>query len=211
MAFKNEERKVICAKILYLGGRGAGKTSNLRALFSLNSEELKSEAQLFSDKEDDSHFFEFLPFSLGKVLDYEVKLHIYSLALNHPLTSLRKIIFTGVDGFVFVVDSRLERFMENRRSLNTAHEFLKEEGYDLSELPHVVQFNKQDESKIIPLAVLSREFNPFEVPEKEAVATQAQGTLETLNLISRQIIDRLVPGYSLFNPVQVQANQEVPI
>lgn len=200
MAFVNEERKEICAKILYLGARGAGKTSNLRSLFSLTSDELQKGTHDFVSDEDNSSYFEFLPFALGKVLDYDIKLHIFAFELDHPFPSFRKMMMSGVDGFVFVVDSRLERLLANKEAFRLARSVFRDEGYLMSELPHVVQFNKRDENHRISSEALSKEFNLFDAPEQEAIANSSQGTMETLNLITRQIVDKVVPGYSLATP-----------
>jgi hypothetical protein len=112
------------------------------------------------------------------------------------------MIFSGVDGFVFVVDSRMERLLANRETLKRARFILREEGYILSELPHVLQFNKRDEKMVLSSEVLSKILNPYEAPEQEAIASKSQGVLETLNLMTRQIVDRIFPGYSVTSGFQ---------
>ncbi len=196
----HRDSKELCAKILYLGPKFAGKTTNLRSLFKLSSEAIQTGTHHLGGSEDSSAFFDFIPLSAGKVVERDLKLHIFAFDLKLPLEALRKILLTEVDGFVFVADSRLERLLDNRESLELAHFFFKEEGYLLSELPHVIQFNKRDEKMTIPLSIMSRELNPRFAPEMESVALHSQGTLETLNLITRQIVDRLVPGYSYALP-----------
>jgi signal recognition particle receptor subunit beta len=200
MAFVNEEKKEICAKILYLGARGAGKTSNLRSLLSSTSEELQKGTHHLTVDQDNTCYFDFLPLSLGKIHNFEIKVHLFAFELDHPFSSFRKIIMGGVDGFVFIVDSTMERLIANRECLKLARFYFREEGYLLSELLHVIQFNKRDEKNLISSEALSKEFNLFDAPEIEAVATHSQGTMETLNLITRQIVDRVVPGYSLSIP-----------
>lgn len=197
MAFINEEKKEICAKILYLGARKSGKTSNLRSLLTQTTQELSSGTHTLSLEEDNTSYFEFLPLSIGKIGGYEIKLHLYAFELDHPFVSFRKFIMSGVDGFVFIVDSSMERLIANKDCLKLARFYFREEGYLISELPHVVQFNKRDEKNLISSEALSKEFNLFDAPEIEAVATQGQGTMETLEIITRQLVDKIVPGYSL--------------
>ena len=136
-------------------------------------------------------FFEFLPLSVGSLKHYKVKLHLFSFSLDSPFESLKKVVLTGVDGFVFVADSRVIAMGDNIESLSSLHSIFKEEGYVVSELPQIVQFNKRDEKDIAPVNVLSQELNPFRMPEKEAVATLSRGTAETLSLLTKQILNKL--------------------
>lgn len=201
MAFTNEDRKQICAKVLYVGARDSGKTTNFRSLYSLTSSEERAKASLLQFEEEANQAFEFLPVSLGSIHSYEFILHLYSLDLETPFEGLRKFIFTGLDGFVFVIDSCIDRLVANMDILKLLRFYLKEEGYLPAEVPHVLQFNKRDEKSILPSSTLTKTFNSFEAPEQEAVASHSKGTVETLNLIGRQLIDRVIPGFS-YRPIE---------
>ena len=56
----------------------------------------------------------------------------------------RKLILKGVDGVVFVADSQNERMDANLESLDNLQDNLQSQGYDLTNLPYVLQFNKRD-------------------------------------------------------------------
>ncbi len=192
MALTREDNKEITCKVLYLGPKGSGKTSNLQALYSANSAEVQQGLFELEPAKKPTPFFDFLPLGLGKQGGYDVRLHLFAFPLESPFSALRKILLTAVDGFVFVADSRMIRMGENIESLKLAHLFLREEGYLVSDIPHVVQFNRRDELKPMPLSIMSRELNPFHAPESEAIATQARGTQETLSLLTRHILNRWV-------------------
>lgn len=189
MAFTNEERREVMLKVLYLGPKGAGKTTNLKSLHTQTGMETQTLTPVLGQQK--LPFFEFLPLSVGSFKQTNVKLHIFAFSLNSPFETLRKVVFTGVDGFVFVADSRIISLGENIENLSMLHSLFTEEGYVVSEMPHVVQFNKRDEKDIAPLDLLSRELNPFDAPEKEAVATLSRGTLETLSVLTKQILQKL--------------------
>ena len=192
----NSENKEVCLKVLYLGARGAGKTSNFRSLFtSVTAQDSKRN---FHGQEDDSLFFEFLPLSLGKIQDHDVRVHLFSFELDSPFSTLRKMIFTNLDACVFVIDSRMEQLLDNRDLMVLAKDRLKEEGYKLAEMPHIFQFNRRDDRTAISSNVLSMEFNRWEAPEQDAVANQGQGVLETLQTLLRRVLDRQFPDYSHF-------------
>lgn len=70
-------------------------------------------------------------------------------------------------------------------------ENLKEEGYDLRQMPIVFQFNKRDVPNPIPLKVLRSELNTFGAPEIEAVALEGRGVFDTLKEISKGILKSL--------------------
>ncbi len=192
------------AKILYLGARGSGKTTNLRSLLPLVKEDHKI-AHL-SLHEDNSHLFEFLPIHYGIIENIDLTLHIFGFSIDHPLESLRKMIFSSVDAFVFIIDSRVERFIANRVAYEQTRFIFQEEGYSLEGFPQVLQFNKRDEKEIFSSDILSKAFNAYESAEHEAVATKTEGTIETLNLITRKIIDQIIPSYSYSHEINFKKN-----
>lgn len=192
MAFTNFETKEINCKIVYFGAKGAGKTSNLRSALSLISAEIKE--GLFEIEDIGSTpFFEFLPISLGMVKDYHIKMHLYTLPPFTLYESVASTILKGIDGWVFVCDSQVAALQDNLEAMRHARELLINEGYNLGELPFVMQFNKSDSAELIPPHILRRELVTQDFPDVESIATEGRGTLETIHLMAEQILDQLAP------------------
>lgn len=197
MAFTNFDTREINCKIVYFGAKGAGASENLRSLYSLTSPEMKSgdfEWVPGSGAGGLPFSFEFLPINLGMVRDYRIRLHLFTLPGLHLFPTLGSTMLKGIDGFVFVVDSRVDSISKNIAALNQARKQLMEAGYNLGELPRVIQYNQRDHENVVPVSILRQEFNPTDAPDQSAVATASEGTLETLRLLTAAILERLAPA-----------------
>jgi len=189
MAFTNFETKEINCKILYFGSEGSGKTSNFRKILELTSPEVRSGlVELESVGRATQGLFEFLPVSMGFVKDFHIKLHLYTLPQNSLYETVPSIILKGIDGFVFVADSTIEKLGLNIKTLDTAKNTLSNEGILPSSVPAVVQYNKRDLPSITPIEVLRSELNTARIPEVEASAQKGEGVVETLKLVAKQVL-----------------------
>lgn len=187
MAIANFESRELHYKVVYFGAHGSGKTENLRAIFRETSPEIK--AGLFDLKGGGpSDYFEFLPLSLGLVEDYQVKLHLYTFWSCPFMSSVKESLLRGIDGYVVVMDARQEAFADNIRVMEETRQMLLDFGYNWGELPSVIQFNKMDEKDLVPKKILREELNSWGAKECFSVAIRAEGTMETLKLISQQIM-----------------------
>lgn len=193
MAFTNFETKEINCKIIYFGPRGAGKTANLRAIYAGTSQDVRSGLLELENSTEPTKFFDFLPLSLGHVKEFHLKLHLFTLPTNPLYESVNSVILKGVDGFVFVADSRVEAMADNVESLKAARQLLTNAGINVAELPRVFQYNKRDLTDILPLEVLKQELNPSNVPDHKAVATESQGTMETLQSMAKLVLKQIAP------------------
>ena len=144
MAFTNFDSKEINCKIVYFGAQGSGKTENLRSIYSSTSQDIQSGLLEFAQDELDRKFFDFLPVSLGHVNDFHVKLHLYTLPHNPLYETVSSVILKGIDGYVFVVDSRFDAMGENIEALLSAKKLLSQDGSNPNDLPLVIQYNKRD-------------------------------------------------------------------
>ncbi len=194
MAFTNFDTKEINCKILFFGARGSGKTENLRSIFKNTSAEVKSGLLELDDAgQGPTKFFDFLPVSLGPVKDFHLKLHLFTLPANPLYESVTSVIMKGIDGFVFVADSRVESMADNVEGLIAARRLLTEEGYNVADMPRVIQYNKRDLNDLVPVEVLRQELNPGNVPDHKAVATQGIGTMETLQSMAKLVLKKIAP------------------
>jgi mutual gliding-motility protein MglA len=192
MAFTNFETKEINCKILYLGAEGSGKSANLEKILELTSPEVKS--GLLERKPKDASaqgLFEFLPISLGFVKDFHIKLHLYTLPQNSLYETVPSVILKGIDGFVFVADSTIEKLGENILALDEAKRILSLEGILPSTVPAVMQYNKRDLPSVTPMEILRAELNTARIPEVEASAHKGEGVMNTIKLISQQVIKNI--------------------
>jgi len=96
---------------------------------------------------------------LGEVKGYKIRLHIYTVPGEVAYEANRKIISKGVDGVVFVADSQLEKLDHNLQSLNDLGRILAQEGVELQEIPHVIQYNKRDLKTAVPTEQLQSILN----------------------------------------------------
>lgn len=193
MAFTNFDTKEINCKIVYFGAHGAGKTENLRSVYKSTSAEVKSGLLELEEAGGPTRFFDFLPISLGHVKDFHLKLHLFTLPTNSLYESVASVILKGVDGFVYVADSRVESMADNVEGLLAARRLLTEEGYNVADMPRVLQYNKRDLHDLVPLDVMRQELNPGNIPDHKAVATQGIGTMETLQSMAKLVLRKIAP------------------
>lgn len=180
MAFTNFESKEIHCKVVYFGAPGSGKTANLKSIFTATSAEVQSGLIELQDQSGATCYFDFLPLSLGRFRDFHLKLHLFTLPMNSLYHTVPTVILKGIDGFVFVADSRVECLADNAMYLQKCRKILLDEGFNIAELPRVIQYNKRDMPGAIEIEILRQELNPSKAPEFEAVATKGQGVIETL-------------------------------
>lgn len=194
MATVDRERNEICCKLLYFGAEGAGKGTNLAALLQQTSSSgiNKNHAITLARPQEP---FRFLPLSLGAINNYLLKAHIYTIPNNcNALPILSRWLCTGVDGLVFVADSRRQRLKANTAAWREMQRTLWSQGVDLARLPLVVQFNKRDLEKISPIEELRRQLAMHRGAEVPAIAQHGVGTLESLHTLINQVISKLSPS-----------------
>ena len=193
MAFTNQETKEVHCKVLYCGPDGAGKRENLRSVYKKNADEYRSGLMELEDTGRAFRYFDFLPVSIGHVQGYHLKLHLFTFPSQCIFDTVSEIILRGVDGIIYVADSRIEKLAANIEHLQEVRNVLTDHGYQLSQLPGVIQYNKRDLDDISPVDILKQELNRGGHPEFEAIASRSVGTLETLQAMAKQILMKMAP------------------
>ncbi len=194
MAFTNYDTKEINCKILYLGPQSAGKLTNFRSIYSATASEVKGGLLELDTRDGDLRFFSFLPISIGHIRDFHLKLHLFTLPHSKVYETVPSVILKGIDGYVFVADSRVEKMAENIESLADTKRLLAQEGLNAEDLPRVFQYNKRDLPDIVPTLIMKKELNLGNAPDHEAIATRSIGTLETLQSMAKLVIKKLADG-----------------
>ncbi|HPI41880.1 MAG TPA: ADP-ribosylation factor-like protein, partial [Pseudobdellovibrionaceae bacterium] len=139
-------------------------------------------------------FFDFLPLNIGEIRGFKTRFHLYSVPGQVVYDASRKLILKGLDGIIFVADSQAERMDENIQSLKNLEKNLEQQGYDIREIPLVIQYNKRDLPNAATLSELRLALNPYNAPEIEANAHEGGGVMDSLKIISKSIINVLKGG-----------------
>ena len=191
MTFINYAAKEINCKIVYYGPGLGGKTTNLQHIFNKTAPERKGKMISLATEADRTLFFDFLPLDLGSIRGFTTRFHLYTVPGQVFYDASRKLILKGVDGVVFVADSQRERMEANIESIRNLQENLRENGFDLAEIPYALQFNKRDLANSMAGDEMYRMLNYKREPTFEGVATTGVGVFETLKAVAKLILIEL--------------------
>ena len=137
-------------KILYWGMGGSGKTTVVDTLYRLTKDQKQ-------DIEPTGNLTK-IAMASGSTLYFDrgifrstkqnkVYYHVYTVAGQSRFSPLRKKIFKGTDGVIFVVDSQTHFFEDNIESLKELKNITR--GQLITEIPLILMINKQDLSEVI--------------------------------------------------------------
>lgn len=191
MSFINHMAREINCKLVYYGPGLCGKTTNLQYIFEKTDDKAKGKMLTLNTETERTLFFDFIPIDVGKIGDFRVRFHLYSVPGQVFYDASRKLILDGADGVVFVADSQSERMSANAESLENLKVNLAEYEIRAEELPIVVQYNKRDLPSALPVETLRAELNPFQAPEFEAAARSGEGVFETLKGAAKLVLKRV--------------------
>jgi signal recognition particle receptor subunit beta len=99
----------------------------------------------------------------------------------------RKLILKGVDGVIFVADSQAERM----EAMHNLYENLESYGYDLTNIPFAMQYNKRDLPNAMTTEELRSQLNPMGVPDVDGIAIEGRGVFDTLGEVSKMVVQAL--------------------
>jgi hypothetical protein len=194
MSFINYASREINCKIVYYGPGLCGKTTNLQTIYNRTAPDARGKMISLATETERTLFFDFLPLALGDIRGFKTRFHLYTVPGQVFYDASRKLILKGVDGVVFVADCQEERLDANIESMENLKDNLEEHGYQLDNLPFVVQYNKVDLPNLSPMDELQSFLNPNMVPEFKACALTGEGVFETLKAVAKQILIELKKG-----------------
>ena len=186
----NYSAREVCCKIVFYGPGLSGKTTNLQYIHSKVPQNTRGKLISLATEADRTLYFDFLPINIGTINDFQAKFQLYTVPGQVYYNATRKLVLRGVDGLVFVADSQADKMDENIESLANLEENLREYGYDIAQLPLVIQYNKRDLPGVLSVDELNARLNPRGVPHFEAAAPQGRGVFDTLKLIIRLVLDK---------------------
>jgi len=137
--------KTMSIKIVYFGPALSGKTTSIKALFSLFGKE--EELCSIESTVNRTLFFDYGIVTFQNQ-DWKIKIHIYTTTGQDFYIITRLITLRAVDGIIFVLDSQKEVY---ERNLTSWKELLSYSSDCIEDIPITIAFNKQD---------LLEKFNP---------------------------------------------------
>lgn len=193
MSFINYNTKEIHCKVVYYGPSLGGKTTNVQWIYqkTTNDRQEKSDLITITGDIERTVFFDFLPLSLGEIRGFQTRFHLYSVPGQIVYDANRKLVIKGLDGVVFVADSQRDRMEENLQSLENLETNLRQQGYNIEKIPVVFQYNKRDLPNIASVSELRSALNKINSYDFEAVASEGIGVIESLQSVSKSIINIL--------------------
>lgn len=188
MAFVNPKTREVQIKIVYYGPGRGGKTTNLEYIYNKFNHRIKTDMVSLKTHGDRTLFFDFLPFDVGSILGYEVRVQLYTVPGQVKYDSTRKLVLRGVDGVVFVADCMAVIRRKNILSLKNLYENLSDYNKSIFKIPLVMQYNKIDlVEKGIPMLspqVLEKDLNAqLKAPSMVASALKGVNVIKTMKKI----------------------------
>lgn len=182
-------REVTC-KIVYYGPGLSGKTTNLIYVHKKVPATSKGKMISLATEADRTLYFDFLPINIGSINGFAAKFQLYTVPGQVYYNATRKLVLRGADGLVFVADSQAEKMDENIESLTNLQENLEEYGYNIDEMPIVIQYNKRDLPGALSVDELNAKLNPRGWKWFEGEAVNGRGVFDTLKMIIKLVLEK---------------------
>lgn len=188
MAFVNLKKKEIQVKIVYYGPGRGGKTTNLEYIYKKFRKRINTEMVTVKTHGDRTLFFDFLPFDIGVINGYDVKIQLYTVPGQVKYNATRRLVLRGVDGIVFVADAMAVRREKNILALKNLQENLANYKKSIFKIPCVIQYNKVDLLEqgipLLPTDLLEKDLNrQLKRPSYTASALKGTNVVTTLKKI----------------------------
>src|ERR1043165_3949776 len=191
----NQATKQLQIKIVYYGPALCGKTTNLEKVHAnVQGAQEKGKLVSLATQSDRTLFFDFLPVEAMAIKGYKTKFQLYTVPGQVIYNTTRQLVLRGVDGIIFVADSQYDKMQENVESFQNLEENLRGAKLDIAEIPYVLQYNKRDLPNVAPVEYMEYLLNTRDVrvPAFEASAAKVEGVFETLNAITRLLLQKFI-------------------
>jgi len=196
MAIINPATNELQVKIVYYGPAVCGKTTNLVQVHDHVQAVAGNKGKLVSlaTSSDRTLFFDFLPIEAMSIKGFKTKFQLYTVPGQVIYNTTRQLVLRGVDGIVFVADSQYDKMEENVKSFENLEENLRSLNLKLDDIPFVLQYNKRDMPNAAPIEFMDYLLNNREeqVPAFPACAHKCEGVFETLNMITRLLLQKFI-------------------
>ena len=210
MALINQATKELQLKIVYYGPGKGGKTTNLEQVHA-NVQSVQDKGKLVSlaTSSDRTLFFDFLPIQAMAIKGFKTKFQLYTVPGQVIYNTTRQLVLRGVDGIIFVADSQYDKMAENVESFQNLQDNLKSLKMNFDDIPYVLQYNKRDLPNVAPVEYMEYLLNNREVqvPSFTSVASRCEGVFESLNMITRMLLNKYINQRPAAAQSAVAANQ----
>lgn len=206
MASLNPIAREVAFKIVFYGPGLGGKSTTLQYIHDATKSEQRGKMVSLATAVDRTLYFDYLPVRLPPIRGMNIRLQLFTVPGQVYYNATRKLVLTGADGVVFVADSQDARADANLESLENLRENLNDQNRSLRDIPHLLQYNKRDLPAILSIEELEREFNTYGAPHTETVATNGIGVFESLEEITRAVVDH----YRQSAPISVSNSPSAP-
>jgi len=180
--------QTIQLKICYFGPALSGKTTTLKSLFKHFGKEesvLSIESSIRR-----TLFFDYGTISFENK-QWRLKIHIYSTTGQDFYIITRPITLQGIDGIIFVADSRQSTYYRNLTSWNELGNYFEDHFINL---PKILAFNKQDLHEKFNSTDFLENINSFKFKNfkvKKTVATHGYGVLESFEELIELMLKKI--------------------
>ncbi len=188
MPVVNPLARELVFKLVYYGPGLGGKTTSLQYVHAHTKPEHRGKMVSLATPVDRTLYFDFLPVRLPNVRGMNVRLQLFTVPGQVYYNATRKLVLTGADGVVLVVDSQRLRLDANMESLENLRENLREHGRSLGEVPHVIQYNKRDLPDVLSVDELDQKINRHGVAWFSTIAPRGDGVFEALSTITESVL-----------------------
>jgi len=209
MALVNLKKNEIQAKIVYYGPGRGGKTTNLEYIYKRSAKHIISNILTINTGEGQTLFFDYLPFDIGIINGYDLKVQLYTVPGQLKYRATRRMLLRGVDGIVFVADAMAVRRAENIISLQNLKEDLAHYKKKIEQIPLVIQYNKMDLLEkgiaLSPIEMLEKDLNRN--PETPSFEASAQMGINVLATLKKIIITTVASIKKDLNNMEIKQNR----
>lgn len=186
----NIGNKTISFKVVYYGAALSGKTTNLRYIAKKTSDVVENASEMLSleTRGERTLYFDTVQLALGEIAGFKVKFNLYTTPGQMTYITKRRLVLSGTDAVVFVMDSQLSRQRDNVQSWYSLERQLFEIKKSKKNLPIVMQLNKRDMPYIAPVKQLLKSVRAEKVPYVEANAEAGAGVFATLDWVVGHLV-----------------------
>ncbi len=192
MARLDHDTKALCATLLVLGPRRAGKTALLRAV----RHRVPLDRRPGDPARDDSAadpLLDWLPLDLGIIAGWRVRIDCYAVSGRRSYDNTRRLLLDDADGLLVVLDSEAGRLDDNLALLRGLREQLLDREGEVRDVPRVLCYTKRDlpEELLLTPDVLDAAVNDGAAPSFAVNALTGDNVLEALHALVTLVMRRL--------------------